>query len=329
MGQTLIRIIGALRPHHFLVTVLCPPSASRSAHFSLITTMSRPAPPASSLEHPANTPAVLLRVFYLAASLLILAIQLVPALRRRFLVYGSRTTPTGKSAPSEEPAQKTALDTLLDDFAAIQVPHNYFTHFYITSVISSLFWGLWLRVWTKPGQLQVVWMLMLLQGVRRLLESDAYTSKSKSRMWFVHWLLGIAFYLAMNVSIWIEGAHQGPRHWSTTMLVPAVLTAHVFQHSFHAYLYRLRSEKKGYQLPSHPIFTNLLCPHYTCEVLIYTFLSFLAAPEGRWVSWTMVCGTIFVASNLGVTAWGTKEWYAEKFGQDKVGHRKRMVPWIW
>jgi 3-oxo-5-alpha-steroid 4-dehydrogenase 3 len=34
-------------------------------------------------------------------------------------------------------------------------------------------------------------------------------------------------------------------------------------------------------------------------------------------------------TNLGVTAEGTKEWYAEKFGQDKVAHRKRMIPGIW
>jgi 3-oxo-5-alpha-steroid 4-dehydrogenase 3 len=253
----------------------------------------------------------------------------VPSLRRRFLVYGSRTTPTGKSDQAAKPVKKTALDQLLDTFAAIQVPHNYFTHFYMTSVLSSLFWGWRLRVWEAQGQLQVVWMLMLLQGVRRLLESDAYTSTSKSTMWFVHWLLGIAFYTAMNMSIWIEGFHRSPRHWAIAMIVPAVLTAHVLQHSYHAYLYRLRTENKGYQLPTHPIFTNLLCPHYTCEIAIYTLLSFVAAPEGHLVSWTMVCGTIFVISNLGVTAWGTKEWYAEKFGQEKVSHRKRMIPWVW
>jgi 3-oxo-5-alpha-steroid 4-dehydrogenase 3 len=253
-------------------------------------------------------------------------------LRRRFLVYGSRATPNGKSDSASEPVTQSAFDQLLDKAAAIQVPHNYFTHFYMTSVASSLFWGLWLRVWNAPGQMQVVWMLMLLQGVRRLLEADAYTSTSKSTMWFVHWLLGLAFYLAMNVSIWIEGfaaKSDGPRSWVAAFIVPAILTAHVGQHSFHAYLYQLRSENKGYQLPSHPFFTNLLCPHYTCEIAIYTLLSFLAAPEGRLVNWTLVCGTIFVVSNLGVTAWGTKEWYAEKFGEDKVGHRKRMIPFVW
>ena len=170
---------------------------------------------------------------------------------------------------------------------------------------------------------------MLLQGVRRMLESYAYTSTSKSSMWFAHWILGLVFYLTINVAIWIEGHDKEPGIWATSVLAPAVLTAHALQHSYHAYLYRLRTENNGYQLPSHPFFPNLLCPHYTCEVAIYALLSFLAAPRGRIVNWTLVCGTIFVATNLGVTAIGTKEWYAEKFGRDKVGPRRRMIPGIW
>lgn len=225
--------------------------------------------------------------------------------------------------------QKSAVDQLLDNAAAIQVPHNYFTHFYMTSVASSLFWGWRLRIWEAQGQMQIVWALMLLQGVRRLLESRAYTSSSKSPMWVAHWILGLLFYLAMNISIWVEGLNKSTSPWAAAIMVPAILTAHALQHSYHAYLYRMRTESKGYQLPSHPSFPNLLCPHYTCEIAIYVVLSFLAAPQGRLVNWTVVCGAVFVISNLGVTAVGTKEWYAEKFGQDKVGPRTRMIPWLW
>jgi 3-oxo-5-alpha-steroid 4-dehydrogenase 3 len=218
----------------------------------------------------------------------------------------------------------------LDAAAAIQVPHNYFTHFYIVSVTCSLFWGWWLRLWDAPGQMQVVWALMLLQGVRRMLESHAYTSTSKSTMWFVHWLLGLVFYTGTNMAIWIEGPPDETRGpWVAAITVPAILTAHVLQHSYHAYLYNLRTASKGYQLPSHPMFSNLLCPHYTCEVAIYTLLSFLAAPQGCLVNWTVFCAMIFVATNLAITAAGTKEWYAEKFGRDKVASRKRMIPGIW
>ncbi|KAH6633691.1 hypothetical protein C7974DRAFT_393293 [Boeremia exigua] len=273
------------------------------------------------------SPVVLLRAFYLAASLLIIVIQATPALRRRFLAYGSRATaPSGQpSAAATQPFVSQALDYA----AAIQVPHNWFTHFYLLSTVCSLFWAWRLHIWSAHGRLQLVWALMLLQGVRRALESNAYTSASTSRMWFAHWLLGLLFYLTVNVAIWIEVPAKSASTWSSTTLVLAVLTAHVLQHSYHAYLYHLRSGNKGYQLPAHPIFTNLLCPHYTCETAIYLFLSFLGAPAGKAVSWTLICATVFVAVNLGVTAIGTKNWYMEKFGKDKVGPRKRMVPGIW
>ena len=249
-------------------------------------------------------------------------------MRTRFLAYGSRAT-SPKEGKDPSAKHESAVRQLLDYAATIQVPHNYFTHFYITSVAFSLFWGWRLQLWHAHGQLQIVWALMLLQGVRRMLESYAYTSTSKSRMWFAHWILGLAFYVTINIAIWIEDPGRTPGDWATAALVPAVLTAHALQHTYHDYLYRLRTENKDYQLPSHSLFPNLLCPHYTCEIAIYMLLSFLAAPEGRWMSWTLLCGTIFVATNLGVTAVGTKEWYTEKFGVEKVGPRKRLVPGIW
>ena len=55
-------------------------------------------------------------------------------------------------------------------------------------------------------QVVVTWSLVTVQGVRRLLESSFFVKSSGSKMWFVHWLLGIAFYLALGISCWIEGA---------------------------------------------------------------------------------------------------------------------------
>ncbi|KAF2030604.1 hypothetical protein EK21DRAFT_64983, partial [Setomelanomma holmii] len=304
------------------------PSSLRHSTLCLQSAMCRPAVAGSSLEDLLD-PVVLLRAFFLAASLLVLVIQVVPALRSRFLAYGSRATSNGKSGPTKEVTKQSPIEQPLDYAATFQVPHNYFTHFYVTSVACSLFWRWKLQLWNDAGHLQVVWALMLLQGVRRMLESWAYTSTSKSTMWFAHWILGLIFYITINMAIWIEGPTGSSGTWVKAALVPAILTAHTLQHSYHAYLYRLRTENKGYQLPSHPLFTDLLCPHYTCEVVIYALLSFLAAPNGRLVNWTLVCGTLFVATNLAVTAVGTKEWYIEKFGRDKVGPRKRMVPFVW
>ena len=125
--------------------------------------------------------------------------------------------------PESQPAG--AVEHILDLIATLQVPHSYFQHFYLVSVFSSLFWGVQfisegraLKLISQNAphadpsssmsidQIALTWSLMSIQGVRRLLESSLLAKPSMSKMWFVHWLLGIAFYLAVSVSVWIEGA---------------------------------------------------------------------------------------------------------------------------
>lgn len=116
------------------------------------------------------------------------------------------------------------METLLDHLATYQVPHAYFTHFYIVSVVSSVFWGVQLLAQgaavkalasysssTRPeesmstGQVFLAWSLMAVQGLRRLYESVTLAKPSSAKMWFVHWLIGIGFYLAVGVAVWMEG----------------------------------------------------------------------------------------------------------------------------
>ena len=259
------------------------------------------------------------------------------------MAYGSRAT-----SPSEPASRNTStfLDPLLDCLASFQVPHNYFTHFYILSISCSLFWG-W-QQWDfalKSRPAYMAWILMLIQGSRRFLESYFFTSQSKSKMWLGHHMLGLIFYLTINVAVWID-EHAGsgdwiplrssppqkePRtfSWKLRVLPAVILGFHGLQHSYHAYLYRLRTENEGYQMPEFPVFPDLICPHYTCETIIYLLLSFLAAPKGETVNWTLLSATVFVAVNLGVTAMGTRGWYLQRFGEKKLRGKKRMIPWVW
>lgn len=164
----------------------------------------------------------------------------IPAVRSRYIAYGSRATPIndrdqidfqndGKRFAEESTAtaNKTleSLESLLERLDAIQVPHAWFQHFYIVSVLSSFFWGVQIlikgsvmqalchRFWSSTqakgmavDQVVLTWSLVTIQGVRRLLETSLLVKSSGSKMWFVHWLLGMAFYLALGVSCWIEGA---------------------------------------------------------------------------------------------------------------------------
>lgn len=116
------------------------------------------------------------------------------------------------------------MESLLDYLATYQVPHSYFTHFYIVAVMSSVFWGVQILVKGTAvralasyslskspeksmtmEQVFLAWSLMAVQGVRRLYESITLVKPSSAKMWFMHWFIGIAFYLAVGVAVWIEG----------------------------------------------------------------------------------------------------------------------------
>ncbi len=143
----------------------------------------------------------------------VLAVNAVPPLRRRFLLYGSRTV----AQQNVELSPKGSLSAFLDYLATLQVPHRYFTHFYVVSVTSSALWAQEIlrngRLFSaiailapkidpskamSKEQILLTWALMSAQGCRRLYESIRLAKPSNAKMWFVHWLLGWAFYAGMG-----------------------------------------------------------------------------------------------------------------------------------
>lgn len=209
------------------------------------------------------------------------------------------------------------------------------------------------------GHVTVAWCLMLLQAARRLYESWAFAKPSKSTMWIVHWVLGQLFYVGISVAIWIEGygmlcpmdtipkslssltrpagailQNQLPSFtldltagaiFKVAIAVPLFFFAWTSQYRCHEYLAGLRK----YSLPDKGMFRHLISPHYTCECLIYLSLAIVAAPEGHLCNQTLLSALIFVAVNLGVTARGTRSWYVDKFGSDKVARKKVMIPFVY
>lgn len=299
-----------------------------------------------------------------------LTVSIPSSLRSRFLLYGPRATTAGARTP--------AAGGLLDYLATWRVPHSYFTQFYVASVLSSAFWAVQLvyrgalfqaiasRISQEHlqqsmslTQLIVCWVLLAIQGIRRLWESYIFAKPSSSQMWVVHWVLGIGFYLAAAVAIWIEGTgmHNLDNcfcHCSydmvsllgsllsqeltiddlkitnapslrTFLCVPLFLFASGLQHDCHHYLFSL----KKYTVPDHPIFRGVVCPHYGTECLIYLSLALVAAPPDQVANKTMLACLAFVAINLGITARTTKQWYQDKFGQESVQDWWLMIPWIY
>ncbi|KAJ5208787.1 hypothetical protein N7449_003166 [Penicillium cf. viridicatum] len=286
-----------------------------------------------------------LRAFFLLAAATTISISIPTSLRSRFLTYGPRATPASISTGSAPPrAQNPSTESkgFLDYLATWQVPHSYFTHFYVASVLSSAFWiaqllsrgvvfqGIASRVSEDHQrhsmsltQLVICCVLLAIQGFRRLWECFVFSKPSSSQMWFMHWLLGLGFYLAAGVAIWIED-DQRPK-FADFFLIPLFLVASGLQHDSHHYLYSL----KKYTLPEHPMFRGVVCPHYGAECVVYLSLALLGAPRGEWVNKTMLSCLAFVAVNLGLTARNTKKWYAQKFGKDSVQDWWLMIPYVY
>lgn len=109
------------------------------------------------------------------------------------------------------------------------------------------------------------------------------------------------------------------------VFVPIFLIASGIQHDCHQY----QASLKTYTIPSHPLFRLVICPHYTAECMIYVSLAFLAAPQGEMTNKTILSCLFFVVTNLGVTAGRTEKWYKEKFGEESVRGKWKMVPWIY
>lgn len=126
----------------------------------------------------------------------------------------------------------------------------------------------------------------------------------------------------------------------TLISILIFLLASGFQHDVHAYLAHLKTSSdaktngpsdavKSYKLPSHPAFAPLICPHYTAEIVIYLAMAINAAPNGAWVNGILACAMVFVGVNLGVTAYGTRQWYVRVFGKESVKGRWRMIPFLY
>jgi 3-oxo-5-alpha-steroid 4-dehydrogenase 3 / polyprenol reductase len=120
-------------------------------------------------------------------------------------------------------------------------------------------------------QVKITWIMLLVQGCRRLYESLSLSKEdifsventSTSKMWGGHWVLGLAFYAATSVAIWIEGIpaleHHIPSFHDLIFKAPTMRTifgvliyllASGFQHDCHAYLAYLKSSKSSAENPA-------------------------------------------------------------------------------
>lgn len=165
------------------------------------------------------------RAFFLLATVATLSANALPVLHPLLVSYGPRSTATSpKGGPQQHLTGKRSPP--LDFINKLQVPHSWFIHYYIASVASSLFWAYQIanrghafkvlatlsrgetHASMTMNQAIITWLFMAVQGSRRLYECVTLLKPSTAKMPVTTWVVGIAFYLIMGLSVWIEALRK-------------------------------------------------------------------------------------------------------------------------
>lgn len=179
------------------------------------------------------SPAQWVQTLLILTSCSVLAITVAPAAERKLLLsYGARRSHDDPATKEKSIAAKDhPKDSLFQAVRKLtslgQVPHSWFFTYYVFYILCAEAWAVQYfmddslllgllasrQVEATPNtpsmkgcQVVMIWIVMFIQAARRLYECFVVMKPSKSTMWFVHWILGLGYYLGVSVAIWIEGS---------------------------------------------------------------------------------------------------------------------------
>src|ERR1700721_1886028 len=85
--------------------------------------------------------ALLCKAFFTIGTAINIGGVLVPSFRRQIMNYGSRSINAVQRTEETAKHTKSRLASFLDYISSFRVSHAWFTHFYVVSVVSSIFWA--------------------------------------------------------------------------------------------------------------------------------------------------------------------------------------------
>lgn len=146
-------------------------------------------------------PVLLCRIFFTLGTAVDLGGIFIPSFRENIMNYGSR-----KDVKEKRDEDQHNFARFIRYLATFQVPHSWFTHYYLVSVASSIFWAVqaysngpiftFLASSSEPKSATVTlnhvllaWAMMTVQGIRRLYESLAFAKPSQAQMWIGLWIM--------------------------------------------------------------------------------------------------------------------------------------------
>lgn len=180
-----------------------------------------------------SSPAHWVQTLFILASCFILTITVAPAAERKLLLnYGARrshddTATGGRISFAKDETKDSPIQTVRKLTSFGQVPHSWFFTYYVFYIFCAEAWAVQYfldgpnllgflanrQVTFAPdapamsgSQISIIWVMMFLQAGRRLCECFVVMKPSKSTMWFVHWVVGLGYYLGVSVAIWVEGS---------------------------------------------------------------------------------------------------------------------------
>ena len=206
-----------------------------------------------------------------------------------------------------------------DGFVSLALPKQWFLHFYLVGMVSSLLVVVFMNI------ISCVAPFVVFQILRRCYEClYIHAWRADSKMYLPAYAVGLAHYILLPWNLVISTANQTR---STTLhVVGAVLCvyAQYQQHLHHCLLAKLRQGQSTelYLLPSGRWFNFIGSPQYLAEILIYT--SFLLMMQTKGVAALL----LWVASNQTLNAWRTHKWYLDHFDDYKKQKRKALIPYL-
>ena len=143
------------------------------------------------------------------------------------------------------------------------------------------------REGTSPAQLVLALSLLSLQVFRRLYECAFINQASTSTMNITHYIVGFAHYFCTATGYVCEApgflpdsssvfssqmsvSAISPSAWLATIIFLAAWYQQLQAHKIFAQLKRKNSS--SHSIPEGGLFDLVSCPHYLCEIIIYTCL---------------------------------------------------------
>ncbi|RIB21223.1 hypothetical protein C2G38_2078826 [Gigaspora rosea] len=309
----------------------------------------------------------LIRLFYIIIIAAFIIISCFKSLKISILSYGKLGTS----------ARFTAKNPIEAYIQSLTVPKQWFKHFYIVGSLWAAFLIIDVIILRKGNKGHVAYFVQIfdstekyepeyfkepvtecivglimfqVQTIRRMYECFFIERPSVgSKMHVGLYLLGLAFYLATGLSVFIEGIGNfgildskdnetnlftirsaNFLSWNILLAMSVFMYASYHQHILHKNLALLRlksssvSSQPLYSIPKGDWFDHISSAHYTAEIIIYFSLVILTKGFNLtiWliVIWTTVC--------LGIVAKNYEKWGREKFGEEWPRNRWIIMPGI-